>query len=142
MHCLEISTGEQTLKSSRELSWCRREECAAAVREVSMRQVDSMVEDSVCNRQHNCKWKLYIAIIESIVFSNSHSQTAANHATISNIVVFILRLSTVGSIYCGMNCFDVSTQVLLFMGMMTISPGDDIDTTPSGFAFCRHVLFV
>jgi hypothetical protein len=142
MHCLENSTGEQTLKSSRELSWCRREECAAAVREVSIRQGNSMVEDSVCDRQHNCKWKLYIAIIESIVFSQSHSQTAANHATISNIVVFILRLSTVGSIYCGMNCFDVSTQVLLFMGMMTISPGDDIDTTPSGFAFCRHVLFV
>jgi hypothetical protein len=73
-----------------------------------MRQDDLMVEDSVYKTQHNCKWKWNIAIIESIVFSQSHSQTAANHATISNIIVFILRLSTVGSIYCGMNlicCF-------------------------------------
>ena len=35
-------------------------------------------------------------------------------------------------------CF--TEYLLLFMGMVAGSPDDDIDTTPSGFAFCWHVL--
>ena len=146
MHCLEISTDEQTLKSSRELSWCRREECAAAVREVSMRQVYSMVETA--SAIHNILQKMEMNdhnlrkhCFQPISLTNrgqpcNNQQYNGLHPT---------------SFYSGLNllryCFDVSTLVLFFMGMMNdearrMMTSITSITTPSGFAFCRHFLFV
>lgn len=75
-----------------------------------------------------------IATVEDMVMRFCHLQTATNHATISNILVFILDFS-VSELNYLLRC-DIACLMLFeyfFMGVMTIF--SSVDTIPSEFAF-------